>query len=138
MILKMGFKVNMTSFRSQKLWFGHLALYYDYYLTPWINLPWMPSAERDNYQSESSGTENLSDIWSDDGEEKKTRIEWKLGVLFAFEPKAPIPSVESSIIQPGDIGLEEKVVEETTDRTSNSGWWAKFKVASSFFNALLT
>ena len=134
----MGFKVNMTSFYSQKLWFGHLALYYDYYLTPWINLPWMSSAESDNYQSESSGTEDLSDKWIDDGEEKNTRIEWKLGVLFAFESKAPIPSVESSIIQPGDIELEEKVVEETTDRTSNSGWWTKFKVASSFFKPLVT
>ena len=98
----------------------------------------MSSVESDSYQSESSGTENLCDIWIDEGEEKKTRIEWKLGVLFAFEPKAPIPSVESSIIQPGDTGLEEKVVEETTDRTSNLGWWAKFKEVSSFFNALLT
>ena len=37
MTLKMGFKVQMTSFRSQKLWFDHVALYYDYYVTPWIN-----------------------------------------------------------------------------------------------------
>ena len=59
-------------------------------------------------------------------------------MLFAFEWKAPILSVETSIIQPGDIGLEEKVVDETTDRTSNLGWWAKFKVVSSFLNALLT
>ena len=98
----------------------------------------MSSVESDSYQSESSGTENLCDIWIDEGEEKKQELNWKLGVLFAFEPKAPIPSVESSIIQPGDTGLEEKVVEETTDRTSNLGWWAKFKEVSSFFNALLT
>ena len=70
MTLKMGFKLQMTSFCSQKLWFGHLALYYDYYVTPWINLSWMSSVESDSYRSESSGTENLSDIWIDEGEEK--------------------------------------------------------------------
>ena len=31
----------------------------------------MSSAESDSYQSKSSGRENLSDIWSDDGEEKE-------------------------------------------------------------------
>ena len=35
--LKIGFKVQMTSIRSQKLWFGHVALHYDYYVTPSIN-----------------------------------------------------------------------------------------------------
>ena len=82
----------------------------------------MSSAESDSYQSESSGSENLSDIWCDDGEEKEQELNENFGVLFAFEPKAPIPSAESSSIQPRDIGLEEKVVEEITDRTSNLGW----------------
>ena len=31
----------------------------------------MSSAEHDNYLSESSGSENLSDMWSDDGKEKE-------------------------------------------------------------------
>ena len=34
----------------------------------------MSSAERDSYLSESSGSENLSDIWSDDGEEKEQEL----------------------------------------------------------------
>ena len=34
----------------------------------------MSSAERDSYLSESSGSENLSDIWSDDGEEKEKEL----------------------------------------------------------------
>ena len=87
-----------------------MALYYDYYVTPWINSSQfkIPSAE--------------SDTWSDDGEEKEQELNENFGVLFAFEPKAPIPSAESSSIQPRDIGLEEKLVEETTDRTSNLGW----------------
>ena len=120
----MGFKVQMTSFRSQKLWFDHVALYYDYYVTPWINSSQfkMSSAESDSYQSESSGSENLSDIWSDDGEEKEQELNENFGVLFAFEPKAPIPSAESSSIQPGDNGLKEKVVEKITGRTSHLGW----------------
>ena len=72
----MDFKVQMTSFRFQKLWFGHVALYYDYYVTPSINSSQfkMSSAESDSYQSESSGSENLSDIWSDDGEEKEQEL----------------------------------------------------------------
>ena len=77
----------------------------------------MSSAESDSYQSESSGSENLSDIWSDDGEETEQDLNENFGVLFAFEPKAPIPSTESSV-QPDEIGLEEEV-EETRDRTSN-------------------
>ena len=81
----------------------------------------MSSAESDSYQSESSGS-SFSDVWSDDGEEKEQELNENFGVLFAFEPKAPIPSAESSSIQPRDIGLEEKMVEETTDRTSNLGW----------------
>ena len=82
----------------------------------------MSSAESDSYQSESSGSENLSDIWSDDGEEKEQELNENFGVLFAFEPKAPIPSAESSSIQPGDNGLKEKVVEKITGRTSPLGW----------------
>ena len=78
----------------------------------------MSSAESDSYQSESHGSENLSDIWSDDGEEKEQELNENFGVLFAFDPKAPIPSADSSI-QPDDIGLQEERVEETTDRTSN-------------------
>ena len=81
----------------------------------------MSSAESESYQSESCGIENLSDIWSHDGEEKEQELNENFGVLFTFEPKAPTPSAESSSIQLGDIGLEEKVVEETTDRTSNLG-----------------
>ena len=91
MTLKMGFKVNMTSFRSQKLWFGHLALYYDYYVTPWINSLWMSSAERDSYQSESSGTENLSDIWIDDGEEKKQELNENLVCCLHLNQKHQFP-----------------------------------------------
>ena len=34
----------------------------------------MSSAESDSYQSESPGSENLSDIWSDDGEEKEQEL----------------------------------------------------------------
>ena len=34
----------------------------------------MSSAERDSYLSESSGSENLSDIWSDGGEEKEQEL----------------------------------------------------------------
>ena len=34
----------------------------------------MSSAEHDSYLSESSGSENLSDIWSDDGEEKEQEL----------------------------------------------------------------
>ena len=37
----------------------------------------MSSAERDSYLSESSGSENLSDIWSDDGEEKEKELYYK-------------------------------------------------------------
>ena len=37
MTLKMGFKIQMTLFRSQKLLFDHVTLYYDYYITMWIN-----------------------------------------------------------------------------------------------------
>ena len=37
----------------------------------------MASAERDSYLSESSGSENLSDIWSDDGEEKEKELYYK-------------------------------------------------------------
>ena len=57
------------------------------------------SAESDSYQSESSGSESLSDIWSDDGEEKEQELNENFGVLFAFESKAPILSAESSSIQ---------------------------------------
>ena len=34
----------------------------------------MSFAEPDSYLSESSGSENLSDIWSDDGEEKEKEL----------------------------------------------------------------
>ena len=34
----------------------------------------MSPAERDSYLSESSGSENLSDIWSDDGKEKEQEL----------------------------------------------------------------
>ena len=34
----------------------------------------MSSAERDSYLSESSESENLSDIWSDDGKEKEQEL----------------------------------------------------------------
>ena len=37
----------------------------------------MSSAERDSYLSESSGSENLSDIWSDDGEEKEKELYYR-------------------------------------------------------------
>ena len=59
----------------------------------------MSSAESDSYQSGSSKSENLSDIWSDDGEEEEQELNENFGVLFPFEPKAPIPSVEKSSIQ---------------------------------------
>ena len=53
-----------------------MALYYDYYVTPWINSYQfkMSSAKSDSYQPESSGSQNLSDIWSDDGEEKEQKL----------------------------------------------------------------
>ena len=57
------------------------------------------SAESDSCQSESSKSENLSDIWSDDGEEKEQELNENFGVLFPFEPKTPIPSAETSSIQ---------------------------------------
>ena len=57
------------------------------------------SAESDSYQSESSGSESLSDIWSDDGEEKEQELNENFGVLFPFEPKAPILSAERSSIR---------------------------------------
>ena len=81
----------------------------------------MSSAESESYQSKRSGSEKLSNIWSNDDEEKEQELNENFGMLFAYKPKAPIPSAKSSSIQPGDIGLEEKV-EETTDRTSNLGW----------------
>ena len=59
----------------------------------------MSSAESDSYQSGSSKSENLSDIWSDDGEEEEQELNENFGVLFPFEPKAPIPSAEKSSIQ---------------------------------------
>ena len=79
MTLKMGFKVQMTSFRSQKLWFDHVALYYDYYVTPWINSSQfkMSSAE-----SELSVRKlwKWEFIWHMEWWwwRKSTRIEWKL------------------------------------------------------------
>ena len=51
----------------------------------------MSSAESDSYQSESFGSQNLSDIWSDDGEEKEQELNENFGVLFTFEPTAQIP-----------------------------------------------
>ena len=42
------------------------------------------SAESDSYQSESSRSENLSDIWSDNGEEKEQELNENLGMLFPF------------------------------------------------------
>ena len=59
----------------------------------------MSSAESDSYQSESSRSENLSEIWSDDGEEKEQELNENFGVLFPFEPKAPILSAESSSME---------------------------------------
>ena len=50
------------------------------------------SAASDSYQSESSRSENVSDIWSDDGEEKEQELSENVSVLFPFEPKTPIPS----------------------------------------------
>ena len=75
----MGFKVQMTSFRSQKLWFDHVALYYDYYVTPWINSSQfkMSSAE-----SELSVRKlwKWEFIWHMEWWwwRKRTRTEWKL------------------------------------------------------------
>ena len=79
----------------------------------------MCSTESDSYHSESSGSNNLSVIWSDDGEEQE--LNENFGVLFAFERKAPFPCAESSM-QPDDIGLEGEVEDTTTDRTSNLDW----------------
>ena len=115
MTLKMGFKVQMTSF-----------VFKTCNLVTWLYITITASHRRsiqdvknDSYYSESSGSENLSDIWNDNGEEKNPELNENFGVLFGFEPKAPIPSAESSSIWPGNIGLEEKVVEETTVRISN-------------------
>ena len=57
------------------------------------------SAESGSYQSESSRSGNLSEIWSDDGEEREQELNENFGVLFPFEPKAPIPCAENSSIQ---------------------------------------
>ena len=81
----------------------------------------MSSAESDSYQPESSRSENLFDIWSNDGEEIGQELNENFCVLFAFEPKAPISSTESSM-QPDDVGLEEEVEETIDDRTSNLYW----------------
>ena len=59
----------------------------------------MFSAESDSYQSKRSISGNLSDIWSDGGEEKEQELNENFGVLFPFEPKAPISSAKSSSIQ---------------------------------------
>ena len=42
-----------------------------------MNQSQMSSAEHDSYLSESSGSENLSDIWSDDGEEKEQELHYQ-------------------------------------------------------------
>ena len=96
------------------------------------------SSRSDSYQFKSCGSENLSYIWSDNGEEKEPELNENFGVLLAFEPKAIIPVTDGSSILPGDIGLEGKVVEETTGRISHLGSYAKFKQVISFVNALLT
>ena len=67
----------------------------------------MSSAESESYQSKSSGSENLSDIWSDDDEEKEQELNENFGVPFAFEQKVPILSAESSM-QPGDVGWKKR------------------------------
>ena len=59
----------------------------------------MSSAQSDSYQSEGSRSENLSEIWSDDGEKKEQELNENFGVLLPFEPKAPILSAESSSME---------------------------------------
>ena len=80
------------------------------------------TTESDSYLSESSGSENFSDIWSDDDEGKEQEVNENFVVLFAFEPKALMSSAGCSV-QPDDVGLEEEVlVKDNTNRTSNLGW----------------
>ena len=73
MTLKMDFKIQMTSFCSQTtlIWSRNIILRL---LLHTVDQSKMSSAERDSYLSESSGSENLSDIWSDDGEEKEKEL----------------------------------------------------------------
>ena len=86
MTLKTNFKVQMTSFHSQKLWFGHLALYYDYFLTPWIN-------SRCLLQRVTAISPKALEMWiyltyGVMMVRKRTRSEWKFRCAFSIWTKS--------------------------------------------------